>query len=255
MRHQGKITFILTLMLISLISVGFSSWKLSDEGEVNGVFRADDVVNTTDYVAFVNSTIDEDFVFSEDGFVVPNPDYTPETYDREENPPSPYKTQYSVSFSVIYNLNFTQLNTDFKKNNITLKQANIIFTLKYKDDDGSKINVFNGSKVYISGLNVSFKQGNANNRYSQTKLDKAYDDGVEGDRFESVLFGFSSKTEGQFGNKLENDSTTTGGNLVITFNFALRNNSDKTAAAFKTNIYPYLSGINFEMQTELTVIY
>ncbi len=239
MRHQGKITFILTLMLISLISVGFSSWKLSDEGTIYGNIKADNVINAGEYIKYNadQSNLNSKFVYSEDGFVVINPAYTSSNYEGIE----PYLTSYDVSFDVVYDLDFQTLVGYLTAGNhiTTVKEAIVTFTLAYSNKvDENVISLFKGEANCSDALK-ELSTGSVN-AYSQISPDKSA-------RYFKRSISFSKENKKQ-------ELLATKQRFQITYTISVSDNH-QNAEYFKANIYPSLSKIEFEMQTELTVVY
>lgn len=134
MISKMKINLILSLCLISLISIGFSSWFISEDGSLphftEGSFETDTVIYSKEYIYLDNSKGDLDsnniptgikcFKYSEDGYL-------------DEND-IPISEGYVNAYFVI---DINKCKSIFFNNNV-----NVNLILKYANNNNTQLNIF-----------------------------------------------------------------------------------------------------------------
>ena len=133
MISKTKINFILCLCLISLISVGFSSWYISKDDfitSIEGSFETDKIIYSKEYIYLDHSKGDLDnnniptgiqcFKYSENGYL-------------DENN-VPINEGYVNAYFII---DINKCKSIFSSNNI-----NVTLTLKYANNNNTKLNIF-----------------------------------------------------------------------------------------------------------------
>lgn len=135
MQPKWKLNFMLVLCIISLISIGFSAWLISDDifsPQVNGNLLVDSIIHSKEYVYLDNTKGDLDINNIHTGITCFK--YSNEGYLNNEN--IPVDEGYVYAYFVI----------DINKcKEIFQNDVHINLTLKYADNNNTKLNIFKNS--------------------------------------------------------------------------------------------------------------
>ncbi len=131
MLSKGKINIILSLCLISLTSIGFSSWTITQSAvtsaNVQGNFDVDNVINSNEYITLTSAP--SCFTYGERGFIDVNQNYVKD-----------------ASITATYNMNIENCKSLFTD----INEAYISITLKHTDEC-----VFPTGKGLFDSYNIS----------------------------------------------------------------------------------------------------
>ena len=130
MLTKGKITLFMTLCILSLVSIGFASWTISEESkeEVLGSMQTDNVINSADFI-YLDTSKGENlsgiscFKYQELGYLAENDTYV-------------YQNGFIYNY---YVLDVERCYSIFGSNSTSI---NINISLGYADNVSTEINLF-----------------------------------------------------------------------------------------------------------------